>query len=290
LAQGIQQRNTINRGTKIMLGKLLVVGVTGAVVGLASLGGVGWSYVRTVSKSAQQAVQREVPIEFELQRARDLVSQLVPDIRHCMHVIAEEEVGIEDLSRELLAGEKHLGKQKDELLTLKGKLEGGGTIYQVSGRSYTPEAVRKDLAHRFTRYKTAEETLSSKRQILNAREQGLAAAREKLEGLLTARRDLEVQIEHLDARVKTIQAAQTASQIVLDDSQLSQAKALIRDLHKQLDVTERMLDAEGRFTGLIPVETESESTVDLTAQIDAHFGANAATGVDVAVVEEPLED
>jgi hypothetical protein len=273
-----------------MLGKLLVVGVTGAVVGLASLGGVGWSYVRTVSKSAQQAVQREVPIEFELQRARDLVSQLVPDIRHCMHVIAEEEVGIEDLSRELLAGEKHLGKQKDELLTLKGKLEGGGTIYQVSGRSYTPEAVRKDLSHRFTRYKTAEETLSSKRQILNAREQGLAAAREKLEGLLTARRDLEVQIEHLDARVKTIQAAQTASQIVLDDSQLSQAKALIRDLHKQLDVTERMLDAEGRFTGLIPVETESESTVDLTAQIDAHFGAKTDTAVDVAVVEETLED
>ena len=94
---------------------------------------------------------------------------------------------------------------------------------------------------------------ASKRQILTAREKNVYAAREKLDGMLGQKRDLEVQLENLDARLKTIQAAQTASNVQLDDSQLGRAKKLIGELNKQLDVAQRMLDADGKFTGLIPV-------------------------------------
>lgn len=276
-----------------MLKKVIIGTAAAALLSVVSFGRDAWSYLRTAGHSAREAIRQEVPIEFELQRARDMVAQLVPDIRHCMHVIAEEEVNVEELGREIAASEKGLGKQREELLALRKQAGPGTGVYQVSGRVYSKEAVQRDLAHRFTRFKTAEDTLVSKRQILSSREQALAAAREKLDGLLVARRDLEVQIEHLDARVKTLQAAQTASHFVIDGSQLSQAKQLIRELNKQLDVTEKMLDAEGRFTGLIPVETAETASEDVTAQIDAHFQLNepaSADGVEVASEETSLED
>ncbi|HVV99147.1 MAG TPA: hypothetical protein VHB77_02335, partial [Planctomycetaceae bacterium] len=85
-----------------------------------------------------------------------------------------------------------------------------------------------------------------------------------------------------EARMKTLQAAETASHVNIDDSQLARAKKLIRDLNKQLDVKERMLDAEGKITGLIPVETATEVPADLSEQIDTYFEHNCQPQPSVA--------
>jgi chromosome segregation ATPase len=201
-----------------------------------------------------------------------MVANLVPDIRQCMHVIAEEEVNVEHLSKEIARAENDLGKQKDEILALRRHVDSGRQVYQTSSRAYSCNEVKRDLSSRFERYKTAETTIASKRQILSAREQSVVAAREKLEGMLNEKRNLEVQLENLDARLKTVQAAQTASSVQLDDSQLSRAKKLIGELNKQLDVAQKMLDADGKFTGLIPVDTAAQVPEDLSNQIDEYFG------------------
>jgi peptidoglycan hydrolase CwlO-like protein len=181
-------------------------------------------------------------------------------------------VAIEQLQKEIAKSETELGKRKGEILALKKDLDSENGTYRYAGRTFTQQDVKRDLAARFARFKTGEETLASRQQILASRHRGLEAAREKLEGMLGSKRDLEVQIEHLDARVKTLQAAQTASAVVLDNSQLSRAKQLIADLNRQLDVTEKMLDAEGRFTGVIPVEADEAAPADLSREIDDYFG------------------
>jgi hypothetical protein len=230
------------------------------------------SYVKTFSCSARDAIKSEVPIEFEIQRARDMVGNLIPDIRKCMHVIAEEEVNVEGLNKDIVRAENDMSKQKNEILALRRDVDQGRQTYQYASRVYTSNEVKRDLACRFERYKSAEATLASKRQILVAREKSVVAAREKLEGMLASKRDLEVQIENLDARMKTIQAAQTATSVQLDDSQLARAKKLIGELNKQLDVAQKMLDADGKFTGLIPVDTTPAIPEDLSNQIDEYFG------------------
>jgi hypothetical protein len=88
-----------------------------------------------------------------------------------------------------------------------------------------------------------------------------------------------VQIENLDARMKTIQAAQTATSVQLDDSQLARAKKLIGELNKQLDVAQKMLDADGKFAGLIPVDTTPAIPEDLSNQIDEYFGKGVKPSV-----------
>jgi len=255
-----------------ILKKALFGAAAAAILTTLVFGRDAISYVKTFGTSARDAIKSEVPIEFEIQRARDMVGNLIPDIRKCMHVIAEEEVNVEHLNQDIARADVDLNKQKADVLTLQRDVDQSRPVYQYASRTYSPNDVKRDLACRFERYKTAEATLASKRQILSAREKSVVAAREKLEGMLTSKRDLEVQIENLDARLKTIQAAQTATNVQLDDSQLARAKKLIGDLNKQLDVAQKMLDTEGKFAGLIQVETTPVVPEDLSAQIDDYFG------------------
>jgi chromosome segregation ATPase len=220
----------------------------------------------------RKAVKAEVPLEFEIQRARELVENLVPDIRNCMHVIAEQQVDIENLHADIAARGGDLSQQKQAILALRGDLGSGNTQFVYASRTYTSEQVRRDLATRFERFKAAEQLLARDRQILQAREEALSHNEEKLDQMLVSKGDLEVQIEQLEARLNAVQAKQTVATLEIDDSQLAQAKKLIRELNKQLDVREKMLDAQGKFSGLIPVDTEPQIPVeDVTEKIDAYF-------------------
>lgn len=250
---------------------LLGLGLAG-LVGAFVLGHEAVSYVRTGCQNMRNAVKAEVPIEFEIERARTLVDGLVPDIRKCMHLVAEQQVDIERLHEQLVAKESDLSKQKQAIMALRTDLSSGKGAYIYARFSYTAEDVKRDLASRFERFKSAEEVLAADRKILSAREQTLLANREKLDSMMQAKKELEVKLEQLMARIHTVKAAETVSKLAIDDSNLSHARKLIADLNKQLDVKQKMLDVEGKFVGLIPVETIATPVArDLDQQIDAYF-------------------
>lgn len=268
-----------------MLRKALVGSAILLTMGSFVFGRDVFSYMRTWSSSVKNAVKNEVPIEFEVERARELVEKLVPDVRDCMHVIAEQQVDIEQRLKEIARREQGIGDQKQRILTLRSDLDSGRSTFQYASRTYTSDQVRRDLALRFNRYKAAEETLSRDQQILAAHRKSLRANEDKLDTLLVAKQDLQVKIEQLEARVKTVQAAEAASSLEFDDSRLARAKSLIRDLNKQLDVKEKMLDAEGKFTGLIPVDSPAEPVIDnITEEIDLYFQSEPVPDEDVDAV------
>lgn len=261
-----------------MLKKIVVGASLAAVLGGLTFGRELFSYVRAGAQSVRQAVKSEVPIEFEIQRARSLVDQLIPDIRKCMHVIAEQQVEVEHLNQQIARRETEIGKQKDSILALRQDLSTGKPAFSYASHTYTSNEVKRDLASRFERYKAADEILAADRKILVAREQNLSANEQKLEGMMQAKKELEVKLEQLQARLETIRAAETVSHLAIDDSNLSHARQLIEQLNKQLDIQQRVMDAEGEFTGLIPVETEAAVTApaDIEAQVDAYFAPASA--------------
>jgi DNA repair exonuclease SbcCD ATPase subunit len=270
-----------------MLKKLLVGSAVAALIGGFVLGRDAFSYLRTGAHSMRTAVKREVPLEFEMERARNLVEHLVPDIRRCMHVIAEQQVEVEHLQQQIARRESDLGQQKDAMLTLRGDLESGKAVFVYASHTYSAKDIKRDLTTRFDRYKAADEILKADQKILAARQQNLKANQDKLQGLMASKKELEVKLEQLHARMETIRAAETVSQFAIDDSQLSQARQLIEELNKHLDVKQKVLDAEGQFTGLIPVEaTESpEIGEDIGTQIDAYFAPQPADATAVVVTE-----
>ncbi len=256
-----------------------------AVYGVAALGAVAsfvfggdvWSYARTWGNSVRQTVKREVPVEFEVTRARELVENIVPDIRNVMHVIAEQEVDTEQLTAELSRKRLELASQKDAIHARTAELKSGQTSFVYVSQTYSAEQVRNDLAKRFERFKMAEETLKREQQVLDARQKALTANREKLDNLLAAKTDLELQLEQLEARLKAVQAAETVSTVSIDDSELTRAKKLIRELNKQIDVREKVMASDGKLTDLIPVESKHTAPKDLESQIEAYFTPKAQT-------------
>ncbi len=237
------------------------------------------SYMKTAGNSVREAVKAEVPVDFEVERARKMVEDLVPDIRRCMHVIAEQQVDVESLQGEIHEADLAMKQQKEAMFTLRSNLESNDTEFVYASRTYSKDEIRNDLAQRFDRFKVASDTVKRNAQILKAREKALDANREKLENMLSAKMDMEVQIEQLEARLKSVQAAETVSNLEIDSSQLTRAKSLIRDLNKQLDVKEKLLDAEGKFIGLIPVDTKAQEKRDVVKQMDAYFKLNVGDRV-----------
>jgi hypothetical protein len=248
--------------------------VTVGGLGLLSLlffGRDAASYIRTSAGWVKDSVKSSVPIEFEIERARRMVKNLIPDIRRNMHVIAQEEVEVERLDKQITQTTATLEKDRAEMLRLKTDLATAQPVYQYAGRTYTVQAVKVDLANRFERYKTNDATLASLRDIQAARRKSLDAARQKLEGMLVAKRQLEVDVVNLEARFKLVEVAQTTCDFNIDDSELGRVKELITEVRTRLNVAERLVNTQGELHEEIPLSApQSENIID---QITEYFGA-----------------
>ena len=102
--------------------------------------------------------------------------------------------------------------------------------------------------------------------------------------MLAAKRQLEVEVENLDARLKMIEVAQTTSNYNFDDSQLGRAKELVSDLRTRLSVSERMLTVEGDLHDEIPVSgaPASENIVDQVTEYLAPAGSSQVADKSIA--------
>ena len=238
------------------------------------------SYVGTSAGWLKTSVRNSVPLEFEIERARKMVKDLVPDIRKNMHVIAQEEVEVERLQKQIAQTEGTLDKDRSEVLRLKTDLQSPRDKYEYAGRSYTVQQVKCDLSNRFERFKTHEATLASFREIHAARSKSLDAARQKLEGMLAAKRKLEVDVENLEARLKMVEVAQTTSNYNFDDSQLGRAKELIGDLRTRLNVAEKMVNVEGEFHDEIPLTAPAADNI--VEQVTDYFTPGTAKVAETA--------
>jgi chromosome segregation ATPase len=251
--------------------KKAIIG-TGVVVVLAVLvfGTEAVSYMRTSAGKVSDAVHDSVPIGFQIDRARDMIDDLVPEIRKNLHLIAKEQVELESLQKQIAKAEANLEKGEEEMSRLNDDLKSGEGVFVYAGRSYTANQVKTDLANRLERCKTAKATLETKQQMYDARVRKLDAARQKLDGMLAEKRRLQVEVEHLEARLEMLAAAQTTSEYSFDDSKLARAKDLVNDLRTRLDVAEKLVSAESQLQGEIQLEeTVPEDIVDRVAE---YFG------------------
>ena len=269
-----------------MIKKAIIGTGVAAALGTFVFGTSALSYMETGVKQAREAVRAEVPLDFEISRAKQEIEKIAPEIEKCMHVIAEQQYDIETRDAEIARRESDLEIQKEAILALRTDLDSGKDNFVYANRRFTTEDVRQDLARRFDRFKTAEETLNRDRQVVDARRKALAANEEKLDNMLAVKKELAVKLENLEARLAAVQASEAVSDLHIDDTQLARAKELIRELDKQIGTRETLLSNEGRFTGEIPVEADREerqAVENVEAEIDAYFGhAPAAESVEAA--------
>lgn len=254
---------------KLIFGTLAAGVVAGLIFGSDS-----FSYLRTFGSNVREAVKSEITTEFELDRIRNEVENLMPEIRRHMAVVAEQSVDVKDLEREVAEREEALGGQREAILALRSDLESNRDHFVYRSVSYTRGEVEADLAHRFDAYRTAEASLKRDRKILLAQRETLHANQKKLDTMLSRKQDLIVKVAQLEARLKQVQAAETVNSLEIDDSHLARVEKMIKDMNHALDVRESMLETEGRAFGRIPVDADNEEFIDsdIAGRIDSHFG------------------
>ncbi|MEM6978597.1 MAG: hypothetical protein AAF539_02945 [Planctomycetota bacterium] len=254
-----------------MIRKLITAGAAvGLLSGLALATPIG-SYARCGWKQITHTAGETVPVEWELKRARQMIADLKPEIQRNARRIAEEKIQVVRLERELEQTDTKLVKAKSDIQRLTADLKHNNASYAYGGRTYTSAQVKTDLGNRFKRFKTREQTSEKLSQMLSARQASLQAATQRMDAMLDARRQLEVEVENLQARLGALRVAQTTSQLSLDDSALSRTRQLLDDIATRIDVEEETMAVDVEYFGGIELDEPSDETLleDITAYFDS---------------------
>jgi chromosome segregation ATPase len=252
---------------KGLLGAALSAGALFLVFGTSAP-----SYVRTGFHKVRQNVHKNIPDQFEIDRARDEIANLEPAIIENRETLARAEVDVEHLQREIAETRANLANEKRELLSQRERFENGD--FRLAGHvSYEAHEVKAYLANRFDHYKAGTKILEEKEATLKAREKSVAAARQKMQDLVESKRTLLTKLEAIEAKLHAIEATQGKNEFTFDDSALSRAKKTVADLERRAEVKSRVAEMEGRYAeGGLPI---LEPSRDVLKEIDAEFGAPA---------------
>ena len=260
----------------IKIGSLTVAG--GVVAGALFFGGEAASYLRSSARSVRASVRENIPVDFELRRARDLLDEMLPEMQANVRLIAGQEVDIDAANADIGASEKSLAEESARIQKLREALSGSQSNYTFAERTFTREQLKQDLARRFDLYREAEATLAAKRKLLGERQRSLAAAETQLEHMRDRKGALEAQVEALAGQYRLVQMASSSAvgqPPSIDAGKLAQAEKLVAEIRKQLNVAEHVLAREATFTQPIPVDIVDEQ--DLLSRVDQHFSGGKAS-------------
>ena len=253
----------------------IVVLVVGGLLGVFVFGKDLASYVRSSSKAVRGAVKNSLPIEFELRRANDMLTEIIPEMHANIRLIAQEEVEVAALEEDIERGDEAIAEEQQRVSKLRTALDRQFAEYRVGGRQFTRQQVAEELSRRFEQFKESQIVLESKRRLLAARKASLNTALQLLERTESRKALLEGKIATLESKHRLIVAAsEGSSRLEFDNSKIAQTEKLIREIKKRLDVAERVLAHESRFVDPSPMATVSET--ELLEQIDDYFMPGAA--------------
>ncbi len=266
-----------------MLKKAIIGGLTLTLIAGIMLGSDFGSYFRTMKRRASEAVKSEMDLDFEVDRARTMIDDLIPAIEDSQEVVIKQQVELTRLEKSVISQEEKLDARQEEIMALRSDLKSDKDKFHYAKMTFSRRDVERDVEIRFERYKAADAALLRDKKIMLAQRDALRANQQKLESMIGQKKDLEVAVAQLEARLEQLHAEETISTIAVDDSALSSVKQLIQDLNDQMDVKQAKLDAEASYNGgLIPVGQEAPSDRDIAAEVDDYFSTTSSKKVEKA--------
>lgn len=272
-----------------MLRKLFMTGATLAVLSGVTVATPIGSYARCGWDYMTQSANDAVPLEWELKRARQMIADLKPEIQNNARRIAQEKIEVVRLERQLGDTDQRLVKAQDEIQRLSGDLRNENAVYHYGGKTYTSVQVKADLSSRFKRFQTRQQTSDKLQKMLTARQATLNSAGERMEAMLDAKRQLEVEVENLQARLAALRVAQTSSQLNLDDSALSRSRELLDEIATRIDVEEETMSVDMEYFGEIDLNEPSDEHLldDITAYMNGLQGSDRGSIVAIELESDP---
>jgi len=73
------------------------------------------SYVKTTANKVSETVKNNVSIGYEIDHARQMIKDLIPEIRHNMQLIAKEEIQVQQFGKRVDQSAKTLSRDREEI-------------------------------------------------------------------------------------------------------------------------------------------------------------------------------
>ena len=253
-----------------MFKKLAIVTVGGLLVVGLLFGRNAWNYATVTWDSIQNSVNDNIPIDTQIKAAKAQLENIEPEIKDMIVRIAKEEVGIDNLKTQIALAETKRDDAYAEVMSLRSHLDSGESQFVHNGSSYSNTRVREELRNQFEMLKNQEDTVGRLNEVLNHRQRGVIAARQNLEETVNQREELKVEIENLEARLKMVQVAETASRMSIDDSELSHTREMINKIKTRINVKEKIIDMGPQYQGGIPLNGKA-NVGDIESEVDSYL-------------------
>jgi len=252
--------------------EMLAIGAL--LVGLLSLFGSRLAtFFQRAAGTAQNSVRDFLPLEVEIERARGLVTSLVPVIRRNHEVIVREQVEIEGLRVSIATTKEELQGQREKIKALRDELSPGLLAnLPVAER----DDARRKLRHYFTLYQSTEAALSARQELVRSREASLAAAQAAQTEALRKKRELESEVLGFEARLVALRAQDRGNGVPSDIAKFSQAEEVLRYIRKRLTIAERLAQSPEDVASLTVDNESSEDSIEF--EVDRYFVGEGARG------------
>jgi chromosome segregation ATPase len=241
------------------------------------------SYLKLAWTKTKADVKNSIPPEVKIERLRDEIAKLTPDMRKHRSVIASEMVEVKRLGDQITEAKANLDKREVAIKEMREELKKNTTFVSLEGKKIPREKVEQTLARQWDAYKHAKEAVASQEDLLKAREEALEAAKQKLEAMEAKKKEMEAKVEHLDLELRKLRVAQTKHDIPVDDSQLSTVLKLYDEVDKQIQKEKTELELEkGAITDNVVEEAMARKAKADQAlkEMDAHFDGAKITKKD----------
>ena len=241
--------------------KKIIFGAVLAVVGLSGMGfGTGaFSYLSTAWNQATEAIEGEIPVEFQIERAKNILTQLQPEIKSTLLKVARKEIEYDNINERIAAVSRSVDESKKELMATD----------QISDKTRIT----------YVSHKTNQSTLSSLEQLAALKLKTIEAGKKKLLQMSEAQTALRITIEELEVRNETLTLLQNEAGTFEDSAVLAEVQSIISSLTTRIGVAEKLLDIEGALNQ----EAASDTSMD------AEIAAFIATKKDNLKIKEETQ-
>ena len=253
------------------------------VVGLGAasyffFGSHALSYVSTAASELRNSVRGEIPIEFELKRAEDLIQEIGPQIKRTRLDVARAEVRRDALATEILELEQSVQSGERKLRNNSVLIGGNGQArFQLAGKTWTHERIKIDLAQTFDRFRQNSTMLKAKKVHFKKQNASVQAATRKLDAIRAEESRLQDMIGALKTQKAQLDAMAAASHSLtpIDDGALGKAKAVLTEVKERLAIAQKMLADDEFFQEGIEADVFEDR--DIVGEIRDYFGGESGS-------------
>jgi DNA repair exonuclease SbcCD ATPase subunit len=230
------------------------------------------SYVRTAFHKVRGHAHNAVPVQFEIDRAREEVRRLDAPIKDTIETYCRTEVEAKWLKDEIATVKTNLERERTGLQAMKDRVK-TGDLKLTGSVNYSAAELTTELTRKFDNYKYVSKILQDKEATLKSKQKIMDAARQQLANLNAQKRELMTKLESIEARLQQIEAAKQKNDFTFDDSALSQAKKNVSDLEKRVEVQARISEVEGNLSDTLPIYVEPGR--DVVREIEEELGSSS---------------